>query len=72
VCKLPFSAAHFRFTTAQIVINCALKYALLATDHGALAETTKTTASIPSAFCSVVWIKHVWFIFLIPAAIAQL
>src|SRR6218665_1602037 len=26
--KLPFSTAHFNFTTAQIVINCTLKYAL--------------------------------------------
>src|SRR6218665_4151617 len=28
--KLPFSTAHFNFTTAQIVINCTLKYALVA------------------------------------------
>jgi len=26
---LPFSTAQFDFTTAQIVINCTLKYALL-------------------------------------------
>src|SRR6218665_802320 len=26
--KLPFTTAHFNFTTAQIVINCTLKYAL--------------------------------------------
>jgi len=25
--KLPFSTAHFDITTAQIVINCTLKYA---------------------------------------------
>ena len=27
--KLHFYTAHFDFTTAQIVINCTLKYALL-------------------------------------------
>src|SRR6218665_2451635 len=26
--KLPFTTAHFNFTTAQFVINCTLKYAL--------------------------------------------
>ena len=27
--KLPFTTAHFNITTAQIVINCTLKYALI-------------------------------------------
>jgi len=51
--KLHFYTAHFDFTTAEIVINCTLKYALAVERHVKLVtETPKLFVSRNGFICA--------------------